>query len=151
MSRVDSQPVLEGVGIMFRNFSGNEGRFNAAGKRNFCVRLSDEQAAMLEDEGWAVKHLEPREEGDRRTPYIKVNVAFGRIPPKIYLVTRAGRTPLNEETIGMLDYAEIANVDLVIRPYNYDETGFKAPAAYVKTMYVTVVEDPLEEKYAEME
>lgn len=146
--RVNTQPVLEGISIMFRNFSGKEGRFNAAGKRNFCARLTDDMAAQLENEGWAVKYLEPREEGDRRVPYIKVNVSFGKVPPKLYLVTKGGITALTEETVNMLDYAEIANVDLVLRPYNWDESGTAAPSAYVKSMYVTVVEDPLEEKYA---
>ena len=47
--------VIENATIMFRNFSGKEGKFNPAGRRNFCVRLDDETSERLEHDGWNVR------------------------------------------------------------------------------------------------
>ena len=53
--------MLENSRIGFRNFSGKGGTYNPEGKRNFCVFLNDDVAKAMEEEGWNVKWLEPRE------------------------------------------------------------------------------------------
>ena len=135
---------IDGARIIFRNFAGEERQFNPKGQRNFCVILDPEHASVLKDDGWNVKVLQPIEEGDLPQPYLPVAIRFGAYPPKIVMVTSNGQTRLNEETVGLLDTAEIANVDIIIRPYEWDPGRIKA---YVKTMYVTVEEDELEKKY----
>jgi len=134
---------IEGARIIFRNFSGRESRYNRAGDRNFCVFIDDPDTAQkLAKDGWNIRVMAPREEGDD--------------PPKIILVTRRSQTPLDEESVNTLDFADIRNADMIIRPYPWvtqegtpnEKRGVKA---YLKTMYVVIEEDEFAEKYAAME
>lgn len=138
---------IENAKIGFKNFSGKGGKYNAEGNRNFCVFLDEALAFVLEDDGWNVRWLQPKEEGDAPTPYLSVTVKFGRVSPKIVLVTSKSKTILEEDSISILDWAEIANIDLTVRPYNWEVNGKSGLKAYLKTMYVTIVEDEFEDKY----
>lgn len=140
--------VIEGARIGFRNFSGKEGRYNPEGKRNFCVFLDDEMGKVLENDGWNIRWLQPRNEEDDKVPYLQVAVNYENIPPKIVLITSEGKTILDEDAVNILDWAEISNIDLIIRPYNWEVNGKKGVKAYVKAMYVTIIEDEFEKKYA---
>jgi hypothetical protein len=149
----DNSVLMEGVRIIFRNFAGKEGQFNREGDRNFAVLLDDQIAAAMADDGWNIKVLRPREEEEGETPqaYLPVSLNFKGRPPRIVLITSRGRTNLDEDSVEMLDWADIINVDLIVRPYEWtvnDKSGIKA---YLQSLYVTIEEDALERKYSEMD
>lgn len=141
---------IENARIAFRNFSGKEGMFNPAGRRNFCVFLDDDVAKELEKDGWNVHWLEPRNPEEDKQAYLQVTISFAKIPPKVIVITSKNKTVLEEDSINILDWAEIENVDLIIRPYNWEVSGKKGIKAYVKSMYVTIVEDEFEAKYRDV-
>jgi hypothetical protein len=139
--------MIEDARIIFRNFAGKEGQYNREGDRNFAVVLDHETATAMLADGWNVKYLDAREEGDEDTPYIQVSVNFKNRPPRVVLLTSNSRTQLDEKTVDVIDWAEIQTVDLIARGYEWavnDKTGVKA---YLQSMFVTIREDALEKKY----
>ena len=143
--------MVEDARIIFRNFSGKEGQYNREGDRNFSVILDHDAASALAEDGWNVKYLPGREEGEEDTPYIPVSVKFDIRPPKIVMITSTARTVLNEDSVDVLDWADIRNVDLIARAYEWTVNGKSGIKAYLQSMYVTIEEDALERKYALME
>lgn len=138
---------VENARIGFRNFTGKEGQFNPVGRRNFCVFLDTPTANGLVTDGWNIKWLKPRDPDDQEQAYLQVSVSYDHFPPKIILITENGKTELTEASVNILDWAEIKSVDLIIRPYNWEMSGKKGVKAYIKSMYVTIVEDEFAQKY----
>jgi hypothetical protein len=143
---------MEDVQLAFRNFAGAEGEFNRKGDRNFSIILRPEEAEGLERDGWNVKYLRVREEGEQPQPYIQVSVSYNpkARPPKIVMVTSKGKNPLGEEMIELLDFVDIKTVDVILNPYSWTVSGKSGIKAYLQTMYITIEEDPLDLKYAEI-
>lgn len=153
--------LLEEVRIIFRNFRGKASKFNQPGDRNFGVVIPDrETAEAMAADGWNVKWLRPRDEDaaeadveeDMETPWLAVKVAYdkGR-PPHVVMITSRGKTSLDEDTISILDDVVITNVDMIINPFPWEVNGKSGIAAYLQTMYVTIEEDELQRKYADLE
>ena len=128
---------LDGSMIKFKNFAGEEGKFNPAGKRNFCIFLDDDFADKLQKDGWNIRKLSPKPTADDpgvEQAYIQVSVNYSRKPPKIVMVTGNGKTPLTDDTIKLLDQGDIESADIIITPYFYEiqSTGVSGIKAYVK-------------------
>lgn len=139
--------TIEDCRIAFRNFAGNEDKFNPAGSRNFALLLTDEQAEDMANLGWNVKYLKPRDDEPRGQAFIKVSVSYKNRPPKIILVTSRGKTYIDETLIDTLDWVDIEVADITLNPYEWVVNGMTGVKAYVQTLIIKVVEDYLEMKW----
>lgn len=140
---------IENAKIGFRNFSGNPGKYNPPGRRNFCVFFDTESGNKLKEDGWNIRWAKSRDEDDDPTPFLQVAVSYSnpKLLPEVLLVTSKGKTSLDEETIDRLDRVEIINVDVKIRPYNWEVNNKQGVKAYLSKIFVTIDEDDLEKKY----
>lgn len=147
MARNDRNRTLEDITIAFRNFAGKEDVYNREGDRNFAILLEPGLAQEMEQDGWNVKYLKEREEGDGPQAYIQVAVSYKNRPPKICLITSKGMTYLSEDEVELLDWADIETADVTLNPYQWainDKFGTKA---YLHALYVKIEEDYLQSKW----
>jgi hypothetical protein len=150
---------IDGATIIWRNFEGREGTYNAPGDRNFALVLDEETAQMLEKTGWNVKRKAPRTPDEDELIILPVAVSYKGRPPRIVLMGRKWshqknaeiliRTPLDEELCGLVDSLEFDNVDIILNPYDWRlKTGATGRKAYLKTFYGLIHQDPLDARYA---
>lgn len=124
--------------IIFRNFSGLASKFNREGDRNFAVIIpTREMCNALLDEGWNVKIRPARDEGEEEFMYLPVKVKFNDKGPRVFLKAGNSITELDEETVGILDDIDIANIDMDIRPYRWTVNNKEGVTAYLQSMEVT--------------
>lgn len=142
--------TIKNARLIFRNFSGAKKQFNDEGRRNFCIILDEKTAADMEKDGWRIKYLKPRDEGDSPQPYIQIKVNYkSQYPPKIILDNNGKQTRLKEETVDILDWAEIDYAHVSINPSFWDNGTKSGISAYLKTMIVYLVPDELEAEFAD--
>ena len=143
---------IDDARIAFRNFRGEGDKFNREGDRNFVLIIPTEEIAdALTKEGWNVKIRDPREEGDTPFMYLPVKVKFNDRGPQVYLVTGNRRNRLDEGTVAMLDDIDIINVNLDIRPYDWEVNGKTGRTAYLQAIEVFQEIDRFAARYAEEE
>lgn len=148
MSERIGKLTITNTEIRFPNFEGRPDNYNTeGGRRTFCVLIDPETAPALEEDGWNVKYLRPRDEEEEPRPYLQVDVRYDNYPPKIYMVTSKKKTELKEDDVYILDKAEIENVDVILSGYAWQTTPRRVKA-YLQKMYVTIVEDELDTKYS---
>ena len=146
---------IDDARIIYRNFAGAPSKFNREGDRNFAVVIEDQDIAeALTEKGWNVKIKPPREEGDEPFMFLPIKVKFNDRGPRVYLQNSLGgrnRITLDEDTVGILDNVDIINVDLDIRPYDWDVQGKTGRTAYLQSICVTQEVDRFLDRYAEQE
>ena len=129
---------IDNARITFRNFSGLASKFNREGDRNFVLIIDDvEIADAMEKEGWNVKRKPPREEGDLPFMFLPVKVKFNNRGPNVYLKSGESMVKLDEESIDCLDTADILDVSLDIRPYDWEVNGKEGRTAYLQAAQIT--------------
>lgn len=153
--------VIENADIIFRNFRGIDRGYNPKHEKSFSLLVKEDRFDInaMKKDGWNLKALKPREgyEDEPVNYHLPVTVRWDNFPPRIYLVTKVSRddekaryrkTMLDEETSFMIDTAEIANVNVEIsHGRTYDFNGKVGIKAYLKTMYIELVEDRFDGLY----
>lgn len=142
--------IMEDAHIVFRNFTGKEGMYNREGDRNFCVILPPDIAVAMMEDNWNIKQLKPRPDGSEGDFYVQVSVGFKGRPPRLVLINSQGRVELGQHECELLDWVDIAQADLIIRPYHWNVSGKTGVKAYLKTLFVHMNEDYFELKYADV-
>ena len=145
--------LIEDGRILYRNFSGAGSDFNHEGDKNFNAVIDDPVVAQqMQDDGWNVKARAPRDPQDEVLHHIKVNVNYRSArAPRIFIHTGSSVQELDEESVGMLDSADILSCDILITPYHYERNGRSGVSAYLDTLHVVLREDPFAHKYANLE
>ena len=152
--RVNTNIKLENARMIFRNFQGKKSDYNDEGNRTFGVLIDDVLAKKLIEDGWHVKFRPPRPDDPEQhsQAWLPVKVRYGKVSPVVVMITSKGKINLDEDTIGQLDWSIIQNADMIIRPYNYPAMRGRPAgvSAYLKSLYVTVIEDDLAMKYMDI-
>lgn len=147
--------TMRDVRLVFRNFKGEADKFTKEGTRTFGVILDPQLAQAMEEDGWNVKWLKPRddvEDDTEQTPWLPVAIRFDVYPPRVFQITDRGRTQVGEAEIGTFDWLELGKVDLIVRARIWtDDSGADRVKAYAQSLYVTIEEDELEREYAELD
>ena len=142
---------IDNAKIAYRNFAGAGSPYNREGDRNFSLVIDDQEIAdRLIEDGWNVKIKPARDEDDIPFMHLPVKIKFNGRGPAAYLQSGDNRVKLDEETIGCLDDVYITNVDLDIRPYDWNVNGKEGRTAYLHSICVTQeIVDRFADRYAE--
>lgn len=139
---------IDNAHIIYRNFSGLASKYNREGDRNFAVIVETQDIAdALIENGWNVKIKPPREEGDDPFIYFTVKVKFNDHGPNVYLKTGGIKNKLDEESVDILDKVDIINVDLDVRPYDWEVNDKTGRTAYLQSIMIEQEVDRFADRY----
>ncbi len=139
---------IEDCRIIYRNFSGTEGKFNREGDRSFCIIIPNQEICdELIKMGWNVKIKAPRNEDEEPFMTLKVKIKFSGRGPSAYVISGKNHRRLNEESIGILDEMDISSVNLDLRPYDWEVNGKTGRTAYLNAIEVVQNVDRFASRY----
>lgn len=139
----DGDLSIEGAVLIWRNFEGRPNKFvPQGGRRSFNLVLAPAVAEELKELGWNIKSRPPRDEDDDPLCYTEIIVKLdSKYPPKAFLCSeqngRKKMIELDESTIKLLDSTEMANVDLIIHPYEHGRDVGSRIKGYLRSIYAT--------------
>jgi hypothetical protein len=146
---------LEGGQIAYSNFSGRPTQFNPdGGQRTVTFVIPEENAQSLMDAGWKIRQ-QTFEDGTYRY-LLEAKFTFrtrnGQLrDPKIFIVRDGNKlVHVTEDTVDTLDHAEIVSVDAVLGAVYWEWGGKSGITAYINSMYLTIKENAIDEKYRRM-
>lgn len=135
----------------FSHFDGRADTFNDEGDHNFTVILEKEHALDLMDQGWSVKVMEPREEGDDPEYLLKVKISYRFEPPKIYLIKGGRKIRADETDLVDIKRSTTEQISVIIQPSRWVHGNNSGITAYAKELYAKVKESRFEAMYADLE
>lgn len=140
---------VDGKALIFKNFAGRPGTFNNEGERSFCLVVDEETKNELEARGLNVRHrVRQFEDQEIETLYLPIKVNFNsKRPPQINQVSKNGMTQLDEDTIDVLDWAEIISAKIAINIYNWHYAGKSGYSAYLQELLVEIEDESFASQY----
>ena len=134
--------------IIYRNFSGLGGEYNAEGKRNFNVVIRDEDVAdELRNLGFRIKPKK-NEEGAYT---LKIHVNFSsKFPPDVTYILGNKKISVDEENAYLLDKKIPECVDLRFVGYKGKKSRDNFLDAYLDVLFFEAKRDLLYEKHADV-
>lgn len=137
-----------------RNFSGNEitrnGRtVNSEGRRNFLVKITEEQFDILNEKGWDVGRFAEREPNVEPDCFLRVNISYYKSEPTVHYIVNGVDTLLDEKRLKDLDFVNFERLDIRAAEVNKqksDGTWVKKP--FVNELWAVVTADRFRARYA---
>lgn len=154
----DDRPWIEDLEIEnanikwgFSHFDGRPATFNDEGDHNFTIILPEAQAKELMEQGWSIRELEGREEGDPPEYLLKVKISYRFEAPPIFFLKGTRRYRADERDMADIKRATCEQIDVIIQPSRWVHGKDTGVTAYVKEMYVKIRESRFGAKYADYE
>lgn len=135
----------------FSHFAGLQDTFNDEGDHNFMIILDEERAKRMMAEGWSIKVMEGREEGDPPEYLLKVKISYRFEAPPIFFLKGARRFRADEADLADIKRASCEQIDVIVSPKPWIHGKDSGVSAYVKEMYVQIRESRFGEKYRDYE
>ena len=143
-----------------RNFAGNEIQYNGrtvngAGRRNFLVKISQEQYEQLNslDTPWDVGQFAPNQMDPGAVPdsFMRLNISYYKEAPVVHYISNGIDTLLDEAHLDVLDRVNIVDLDIrVSEVRKQNRMGVWKVKPFVNEMWVTVTPDVFAEKYGSL-
>lgn len=148
---------VPGTDLWWRNMQGSATPVSPAGVRSFAIRLDDDIAQQLVEEGWTCIAFKPKDKNDPDSPILprfKIKMRFDSpMPPKIYIANSDGtrRTEVDESYLDdqNIDSRGIEWCDIAVNPYNWNVRGDSGCSAYLSELTIKLKEGAFAHKYAE--
>lgn len=145
----------------FSNFAGAKRLYNEEGDHNFTIDLTQTEAEKLITDGWNVRQRPAREEGEPDEYTLKVSISDKFDMPAIYFIRGGRKFPV--EYMAELNNIRpnmVSSIDFIAepgKPWEDEKASIEAGypimkrTAYLKEMYVNMVESQLGSKYSDYE